>query len=241
MDTWNKLIGRFVRGRAKLDTERIEHMAAMAAAARRSISTEGAAATATRTTNITTTRSTATGVVPTTLMVPPASLAALQVYSLESSSSAAAAGTDTHVDVRMRRAHAGHIAFAYAARVLRVVTVLVDGSRKALMPQDKDFIGFLADFHVPFLLVVTKTDMLSPMEVATMVNGIRTYIGKHPTLRPVCHPVVFAVSSKRNAGIAGLRRYIAEHMSKELGKKKHSTDTDADEDNARAEGAKIQQ
>ncbi len=87
---------------------------------------------------------------------------------------------------------------------LRLACVLVD-ARHGLKPSDRDVMALLARAAVPFLVVLTKADLIKPPALAKLVAGLTDELRRTPAALPIPQ----ATSSAKGAGIAELRARLA--------------------------------
>jgi len=88
---------------------------------------------------------------------------------------------------------------------LRRVCLLID-ARHGVKANDEQVMSMLDDAAVVYQAVLTKCDKVSAKSVAATRSDIEKLQKKHTAL----YPVVFATSSKDNAGIAELRAELAQ-------------------------------
>lgn len=84
------------------------------------------------------------------------------------------------------------------------VLLLID-SRHGLKATDEPVLDTLAEAAVSFQVILTKADELTQKQRATVVDGVRTRVGR----MAAAHPEIILTSSKANEGIAELRASLA--------------------------------
>jgi len=88
---------------------------------------------------------------------------------------------------------------------LRRVCLLID-ARHGANDNDRTMMEILNEAAASFLVVLTKTDKLSPAEVADAVNAAAALAKNHVA----AHPDVIATSAQTKAGIPELRAHLAD-------------------------------
>lgn len=83
------------------------------------------------------------------------------------------------------------------------VMLLID-SRHGLKESDREFLKLLDQAAVATQIVLTKTDMTKPAELAAVVEQVQKDIRKHPAI----FPHMAAVSSDKGVGVEELRAYL---------------------------------
>ncbi len=89
---------------------------------------------------------------------------------------------------------------------LRVVCVLVD-ARHGLKSTDEAAMELLGKAAVAFLVVLTKSDLVGPVQLADTVAVVEEVLRR----RPGALPMVARTSSRKGEGIAELRAILATH------------------------------
>jgi GTP-binding protein len=84
------------------------------------------------------------------------------------------------------------------------VYLLVD-ARHGLMAADQDVLATLDQAAVSYQIVLTKSDRVTPADLATRLTSLQTALAR----RPAAYPTVAATSAQRGAGIAELRAAIS--------------------------------
>ena len=84
------------------------------------------------------------------------------------------------------------------------VCLLID-SRHGLKRSDEEVMALLARAAVPFQPVLTKADLVRPVEIAALVHELETRLAKQPAAVP--EPIV--TSAKRREGLDTLRATLA--------------------------------
>jgi GTP-binding protein len=87
---------------------------------------------------------------------------------------------------------------------LRLACLLVD-ARHGLKDSDREIMDLLAKAAVPFLVVLTKADLIKPSALATLEAGLRGALRTMAAALPEPH----ATSSAKGTGIAELRARLA--------------------------------
>ncbi len=95
-------------------------------------------------------------------------------------------------------------AFLAGRPTLRLACVLVD-ARHGLKPIDRDVMGLLAKAAVPYLVVLTKADLVKPPALAALERGLATELATKPGALPAAH----ATSAAEGTGIETLRARLA--------------------------------
>ena len=100
------------------------------------------------------------------------------------------------------------LVFAYlrGRPTLRLVCVLVD-ARHGLKSTDEAAMDLLAKAAVAFLVVLTKGDLVGPVQLADTVAAVEEVLRR----RPGALPMVAPTSSRKGEGIAELRAILATH------------------------------
>lgn len=93
---------------------------------------------------------------------------------------------------------------------LRLACVLVD-ARHGLKPTDRDVMSLLAKAAVPYLVVLTKADLVKPKALATLEETLTAALRATIGALPAPH----ATSSTTGAGVDGLRARLAMLTEKE--------------------------
>jgi len=95
-------------------------------------------------------------------------------------------------------------AFLAGRPTLRLACVLVD-ARHGLKPVDRDVMGLLAKAAVPYLVVFTKADLVTPPALATLEAGLADELKTKPGALPTAH----ATSAAKAVGVDTLRARLA--------------------------------
>jgi GTP-binding protein len=90
---------------------------------------------------------------------------------------------------------------------LRRLCVLID-IRHGIKDNDREFMKKLGIYAIPFAVVLTKTDKITPKEVAARMAETEAEI---KNIAPAW-PTPFAVSSEKKQGIAELRQFLAQSV-----------------------------
>ncbi len=85
------------------------------------------------------------------------------------------------------------------------VCLLID-ARRGIGTRDLEIMDLLAEAAVPFQIVLTKCDLLKPVELETRVAGLRSFARR----RRAAVPEPIATSARTGLGIAELRASLAE-------------------------------
>ncbi|MEO1090325.1 MAG: ribosome biogenesis GTP-binding protein YihA/YsxC [Pseudomonadota bacterium] len=93
---------------------------------------------------------------------------------------------------------------------LRLACVLVD-ARHGLKPPDHDVMALLGKAAVPFLVVLTKSDLVKPPALAALTGDLEATLRVTPAALPTPHPT----SSAKGVGIETLRARLAMHADAE--------------------------
>lgn len=88
---------------------------------------------------------------------------------------------------------------------LRIVCILID-ARHGLKDVDQDYMKFLADAAVAYRVILTKTDLVKPAALATLLQDLTAAL-RH---KVGAHPEPIATSAKNQASMADLRAALAE-------------------------------
>lgn len=103
-------------------------------------------------------------------------------------------------------------AFLAGRPTLRLACVLVD-ARHGLKPLDRDLMGLLAKAAVPYLVVLTKADLVKPPALAALEAGLADELETKPGALPAAH----ATSAAKGGGIDTLRARLAMLVETPLG------------------------
>ena len=95
-------------------------------------------------------------------------------------------------------------AFLAGRPTLRLACVLVD-ARHGLKPVDRDVTGLLAKAAVPYLVVLTKADLVKPEALAELEAALAEELRTKPGALPAAH----ATSAAKGTGIETLRARLA--------------------------------
>ncbi len=95
-------------------------------------------------------------------------------------------------------------AFLRGRATLRLVVLLIDG-RHGFKPADEEAMTLLGKAAVPFVVVLTKTDLVKKPELARRVAEIRAALAK----KPAAWPEIFTTSAKDRLGLDELRLLMA--------------------------------
>jgi GTP-binding protein len=95
-------------------------------------------------------------------------------------------------------------AFLAGRPTLRLACVLVD-ARHGLKPVDRDVTDLLAKAAVPYLVVLTKADLVKPPALA----GLEAELADELRTKPGALPAAHATSAARGTGIDTLRARLA--------------------------------
>lgn len=87
---------------------------------------------------------------------------------------------------------------------LRCVCLLIDG-RHGILANDLGMMQFLDRAAVSYQVVLTKLDLVKPLERDTRLQQTTALIQRHPAARPG----VLAVSAEKNLGMDELRLFLA--------------------------------
>lgn len=88
---------------------------------------------------------------------------------------------------------------------LRRVALLID-SRRSVMDIDRQAMKLLDDAAVSYVLVATKTDELSPEQMATSLTELDAEQRRHTA----AYPAVFQTSAAKGRGLDTLKRHFAD-------------------------------
>lgn len=91
---------------------------------------------------------------------------------------------------------------------LRLACVLID-ARHGPLAADESATARLAQAAVPYLVVLTKADLVRPVALALLLDGLRASLARRPAA--LAEPVV--TSARRKEGIAELRAILASHAA----------------------------
>jgi GTP-binding protein len=83
------------------------------------------------------------------------------------------------------------------------VYLLVD-ARHGLMAADEDVLATLDQAAVSYQIVLTKSDRVTPANLAARITSVQTALAR----RPAAYPAVLATSAQSSAGLAELRAAI---------------------------------
>jgi len=95
-------------------------------------------------------------------------------------------------------------AFLAGRPTLRLACVLVD-ARHGLKPVDREVLGLIAKAAVPYLVVLTKADLVKPPALATLETALADELRTKPGALPAAH----ATSAAEGTGIDTLRARLA--------------------------------
>ncbi len=95
-------------------------------------------------------------------------------------------------------------AFLRGRPTLRLVVLLIDG-RHGLKPVDEEAMALLGKAAVPFVVVLTKADLVKPAELARLVAATGAALAR----KPAAWPEVFVSSAKERRGLDALRTLMA--------------------------------
>ena len=95
-------------------------------------------------------------------------------------------------------------AFLRGRATLRLVVLLIDG-RHGFKPADEEAMTLLGKAAVPFVVVLTKTDLVKKPELARRVAEIEAALAK----KPAAWPQIFTTSAKDRLGLDELRELMA--------------------------------
>ncbi len=99
------------------------------------------------------------------------------------------------------------LVFAYlrGRAPLRLVVLLVD-ARHGLKTNDEEAMALLGKAAVPFVLVLTKADLVNAGELESRRSAILAALARKPAARPE----VLVTSARRKEGLEALRRLLAD-------------------------------
>ena len=89
---------------------------------------------------------------------------------------------------------------------LRLVCVLID-ARHGIKPNDEEAMQLLADAAVPFLVVLTKSDLIGPGALGELVDDLRHALAR----RAAALPEPIPTSARKHHGIPELRAVLASY------------------------------
>jgi GTP-binding protein len=95
-------------------------------------------------------------------------------------------------------------AFLRGRATLRLVVLLIDG-RHGFKSADEEAMTLLGKAAVPFVVVLTKTDLVKKPELARRVAEIKAALAK----KPAAWPEIFTTSAKERLGLDELRELMA--------------------------------
>jgi GTP-binding protein len=95
-------------------------------------------------------------------------------------------------------------AFLRGRQTLRLVILLIDG-RHGIKPVDEEAMTLLGKAAVPFVVVLTKTDLVGKAELDRRIADTRTTLAK----KPAAWPEIFTTSAKKREGLDELRLLMA--------------------------------
>jgi GTP-binding protein len=87
---------------------------------------------------------------------------------------------------------------------LKRLAVLID-ARHGLKDNDREFMHKLGIYAVPFVVVLTKTDKITPKEVEACITATKAELKNYGP----AWPEPFAVSSEKKTGLMELRAFLA--------------------------------
>ena len=86
--------------------------------------------------------------------------------------------------------------------------MLID-ARHGIKDNDREFMLKLGIYAVPFVVVLTKTDKITPREVEACIAATKAELTHHGP----AWPEPFAVSSEKKTGIMELRAFLASSLA----------------------------
>ncbi len=89
---------------------------------------------------------------------------------------------------------------------LRRMFVLID-SRRSLMESDAEFLDFLEEYSVPYQLVLTKGDKLSPNGIADCVGDVASFLARKTRH---CADDILVCSASKRKGLDEIKDVVAE-------------------------------
>ncbi len=95
-------------------------------------------------------------------------------------------------------------AFLRGRATLRLVVLLIDG-RHGFKPADEEAMTLLGKAAVPFVVVLTKTDLVKKPALARLVAELKAALAK----KPAAWPEVLVTSAKERQGLDALRELVA--------------------------------
>ena len=95
-------------------------------------------------------------------------------------------------------------AFLRGRATLRLVVLLIDG-RHGFKPADEEAMTLLGKAAVPFVVVLTKTDLVKKPELERLVAELKAALAK----KPAAWPEVLVTSAKERQGLDALRELVA--------------------------------
>jgi GTP-binding protein len=95
-------------------------------------------------------------------------------------------------------------AFLRGRQTLRLVILLIDG-RHGIKPVDEEAMTLLGKAAVPFVVVLTKADLVGKAEFDQRIAATRTALAK----KPAAWPEIFTSSAKKREGLDELRLLMA--------------------------------